>query len=115
MKGTVLEGVELDISLAKPQGDMKQKKKLALKRGGMGFGPMGGMMGRGGRFPAPDFYGPPGRGRGTGYPKFGQQQYGGFYGADAYGGYPPPAYGGYSGYPDPYASAYAPDPYYGMC
>ncbi|KAI1728703.1 RNA recognition motif domain-containing protein [Ditylenchus destructor] len=114
MKGTVLEGVELDISLAKPQGDMKQKKKLALKRGGMGFGPMGGMMGRGGRFPAPDFYGPPGRGRGTGYPKFGQQQYGGFYGADAYGGYPPPAYGGYSGYPDPYASAYAPDPYYGM-
>ncbi|KAI1721847.1 heterogeneous nuclear ribonucleoprotein Q [Ditylenchus destructor] len=96
MKGTVLEGVELDISLAKPQGDMKQKKKLALKRGGMGFGPMGGMMGRGGRFPAPDFYGPPGRGRGTGYPKFGQQQYGGFYGADAYGGYPPPAYGGYS-------------------
>lgn len=105
LNGTVLEGVAIDISLAKPQSD---KKKMMRGRG-RGF-PSG--------FGGGDFAARGARGRGgTG---FGGR--GGFGGADyGYGGYDPyagyddvygygstPGYGGYSGY-DPYG--YTPDPY----
>ncbi|MFH4975658.1 hypothetical protein AB6A40_002367 [Gnathostoma spinigerum] len=110
---TVLEGVEIDISLAKPQGD---KKKMMRGRG-RGFG--------GGRGGYGDFGGYGMRGtmvRGRGGPGgFGSRGgYGGpadyGYGYDPYAaayedpyGYGMPAYGGY-GY-DPYN--YGPDPYGG--
>uniref|UniRef100_A0A0N5AGH8 Heterogeneous nuclear ribonucleoprotein Q n=1 Tax=Syphacia muris TaxID=451379 RepID=A0A0N5AGH8_9BILA len=104
LNGTVLEGVAIDISLAKPQSE---KKRM--------------MRGRGRGFPGPfpgDFSGRGARGRGgSGF--VGRGGYGGDYG---YGGYDPygkgyddvynyggaPGYGGYGGY-DPYG--YPPDPY----
>lgn len=71
LNGTVLEGVAIDISLAKPQSD---KKKMMRGRGrgfgvrggfgdfGAGFGPRGGVRGRGsatfgGAYGAPSGYG----------------------------------------------------------
>lgn len=38
MHGKTVEDCELDISLAKPQTDQKQKKKMGVKRGGPPMG-----------------------------------------------------------------------------
>ncbi|VDD87620.1 unnamed protein product [Enterobius vermicularis] len=106
LNGTVLEGVAIDISLAKPQSD---KKKMMRGRGrgfgvrggfgdfGAGFGPRGGVRGRGsatfgGAYGAPSGYGAYG-----GYdPYAGYGEYG--YAAGGYGAYSYDTYG----YPDPY-------------
>lgn len=37
---TTIDGIEIEISLAKPQGDQNQKKKLAMKRYGNDGGGM---------------------------------------------------------------------------
>uniref|UniRef100_A0A0N5AEK6 Heterogeneous nuclear ribonucleoprotein Q n=1 Tax=Syphacia muris TaxID=451379 RepID=A0A0N5AEK6_9BILA len=101
LNGTVLEGVAIDISLAKPQSD---KKKIMRGRGrgfgvrgyadfGLGFSSRGNIRGRGGF----------GGNYGTGYSAYGG--YDPYAGYDEYsyvaGGYGPYPYDSY-GYPDPY-------------
>lgn len=132
LKGTVLDDLEIDISLAKPQGDMKQKKKLAQKRGPTGPGANSLASRRSGPgYGGGDYYSGGGynsRGRsGPPYPKYPVS--GGYPGAAGYGppgydpyGFPnapyyppvggaydpygPPAYDAYSGY----GGGYAPPP-----
>lgn len=111
-----MDDLEIEISLAKPQGDMKQKKKLAQKRGPSGPGASSLANRRtGSNYSGGDYYssggsGYGGRGRNSGpaYPKYSSGGYGGG-----------PAYGGPGGY-DPYgfpAASYYPavagayDPY----
>ncbi|KHN88461.1 Heterogeneous nuclear ribonucleoprotein Q [Toxocara canis] len=120
LNGTILEGIAIDITLAKPQGD---KKKTLRGRGrgfgsprsgfgdfGGGFGMRGGMMrGRGG----PGGFGPRGGfGGPADYGYGGYDPYAGY--DDMYGyGAPPAGYGGYGGFdaygyggPDPYTYGY---------
>uniref|UniRef100_F1KSZ7 Heterogeneous nuclear ribonucleoprotein Q n=3 Tax=Ascaris suum TaxID=6253 RepID=F1KSZ7_ASCSU len=122
LNGTVLEGVPIEISLAKPQSD---KKKLVRGRGrgfggprggfgdyGGGFGSRGGMM-RGGRGGPGGF----GSSRG-GYGGAAPMDYG-YGGYDPYAGYedmygygaPAGGYGGYGGGYDAYGYGGGPDPY----
>uniref|UniRef100_A0A914HFF1 RRM domain-containing protein n=1 Tax=Globodera rostochiensis TaxID=31243 RepID=A0A914HFF1_GLORO len=97
LKNTELDGAEMEISLAKPQGDQNQKKKLAIKsrfnpqQYGAGVTPGIGARGRKGY----DYMGSGyrgGRGAGPSMPVGAYQPY---------HGYPPTGYG-----PPPY------DPYY---
>lgn len=113
LKGTQLEGVEIDISLAKPQGD--KKKKPGLRGRGA---PFGGPM-RGGRGSYNNYYAPPmgsyrgNRGGGVGYSTYGAPSYGPPAGYDPYSSYGYPSYGAGPGY-DAYAPpAYGGDTYYG--
>lgn len=83
LKGTSIDDVEVEISLAKPQSENKSKKKITTKRGMpmMGAGPRGGTFG-----------GPNPRGRGGfGGPSFGKP-YPSAGSYDSYGG-------GYQGAP----------------
>jgi heterogeneous nuclear ribonucleoprotein R len=126
LRGTVLEDIQIDISLAKPQSDKKKKTGMRGRGvfgntrgvGGRGGGSYGGNdyggvytpplaatgggyhRGGGGRYPpaAPAYNNPyPGAGGPLGY-----EPYGNYGGGGAYGGG-----GGYGGGYDPY-SAYAP-------
>lgn len=92
LKGTMIDDIEVEISLAKPQSDNKSKKKVTTKRGMpmMGTGPRGGGNN--------NYSGPNPRGRGQG---FGGQGFG-----KPYAG---PAYDSYGGYQAPPHQA----PYYG--
>lgn len=133
---TPIEEVAIEISLAKPQGDQNQKKKLAMKRfgqqptygaatpglggrggrGGGGFGP-GSSRGRGavqpprgGAYPAyPTYHHPPLAGAYGHAPPY--DPYYGNYGGGGYG----PGYEMYGGYPpmDPYYAQPAAPPYGG--
>ncbi|VDK43953.1 unnamed protein product [Anisakis simplex] len=86
LNGTVLEGIEIDISLAKPQSD-KKKANRGGPRGQRGFGESagggwggrtGGMVSRRG--------GAMGTGYGARSPYGGMTDYGGYGGYDPYGG-----------------------------
>jgi RNA recognition motif-containing protein len=124
LKGTVLDDIEVDISLAKPQSDNKSKKKVTTKRG-MG---MPGVRGFGGKnfnsitcniyFAGPGMN-PRGRGGFGGPGNFGKP-FGGPSGAydSGYGNYgyqsgPPGAYYdpyAYGGYQDPYSQGFGGPP-----
>jgi hypothetical protein len=98
LNNTEVEGIAIEIALAKPQAENKQKKKFggpSSMRGMFGAGGGGGKRGLRGSFGEP-FGVPPrgGRGRGGAFPPAGP--YGG-YGYDPYAGYPPYG-GGYPGY-----------------
>uniref|UniRef100_F1KVY1 Heterogeneous nuclear ribonucleoprotein R n=2 Tax=Ascaris suum TaxID=6253 RepID=F1KVY1_ASCSU len=121
LNGTVLEGIAIEISLAKPQGD----KKKTVRGRGRGFGsPRGGFGDIGGGFNVRS-----GMARGRGGPggfgargSFGGPADYGYGGYDPYAAYddgmygygaPPGAYGSYGGFdsygyggPDPYAYGY---------
>uniref|UniRef100_A0A1I7ZQJ0 Heterogeneous nuclear ribonucleoprotein Q n=1 Tax=Steinernema glaseri TaxID=37863 RepID=A0A1I7ZQJ0_9BILA len=93
--GTELDGVAIDVSLAKPMSE-KKKPKMQPMRGGRGGPGMRGGMAPGMGYRGGDFGGMPrGRGRGNpggyGGPKSFGNPTGGYGGP---GGYMPPAYGG---------------------
>jgi RNA recognition motif-containing protein len=106
LKGTMIEGIEVDISLAKPQSENKSKKKVTTKRGGMGFGaprgfgagPQGPQRGGRGGFAGPG-----------GFKPYQQGGYEGGYHGSAYGGGAYPSQP--ANYYDPYAYYGQPDPY----
>ncbi|KAI6174078.1 hypothetical protein M3Y98_01150900 [Aphelenchoides besseyi] len=114
LKGTKIDDVEVEVSLAKPQAD---KKKMPIKRGM----PMDKHMGGGGQMYG-NRNGAPRNNRGNSYnsPSSYGKSYGNYPPAPAYGYDQTPAGYGYSAYPqappyyppmDPYAYA-APDPYF---
>ncbi|KAH7716201.1 hnRNP-RQ splicing factor family protein [Aphelenchoides avenae] len=121
LHGTELEGVAIDVSLAKPQGEAR-KKLLFKQRGGfMGAGtPRGGGGYGGGGYGGGGYGGAytPRGGRGGGPGAYGAPYgaYGGPYGGyDPYAAYPP-AYGGPGGYGggyDPYVAGGYGSPYGG--
>ena len=124
MKGQQIDGVDVDVSLAKPQVENKQRRAKAApaqKRNQMGGRSSGNRAPPSGPFG--DYYsGPVGRGGG------GRGGGAGGYGAPKFPSYPNAGYGGYTA--DPYAGGYgapyqaapyggydpysygAPDPYY---
>ena len=115
MKGKEIEGVEIEVSLAKPQTDTKQRRsKPAQAQKRQSFPARGGARGP----PAPpynDYYaGPPqkaGRGGNYGAQKYPSYPAGYGPGYDPYaGGYPGYSANPYGGY-DPYGG-YNQDPYY---
>lgn len=113
LKGTSIEDVEVDISLAKPQSENKTKKKVTTKHGMPMNGPrnFGGPTGnprggRGGGFSGPGGFGKPYAG---GYESGAYPPYGGGY-------QPGPPQGGYYdpyAYSDPYAQNYGAPAYGG--
>lgn len=116
MNGKEVEGIPIEVALAKPQSDNKKKPKFSGpmrgmmgKRGGRGdFGMWGGGQmrggrgGRGGAFPAAAPYG------GYGYDPYAAAGYPaayGYPGYDMYGYAAADPYGGYGGYGAPPAGA----------
>ncbi|CAD5206076.1 unnamed protein product [Bursaphelenchus okinawaensis] len=104
MNGTKIDDVEVDISLAKPQGDNKMKKKTFPNKFPGPPGKKGGI---------PGAFGPK-RGGASARGSYGGPPYGSFPpapGYDPYYGAAAPAQGYYQGGYDPYYQAQ--DPYYG--